>query len=442
MLQSLLSHYNAKIFKIAIFGFVSGMNLLLSGNTLNFWLASYEIDAAIIGIFSIVALPYAFKYLIALAIGSDKINFFVNKVSNYKMWLCISQVMLTLSLFLISLLNPRIDLVAIACCGILIATFSVITDIILNARRINIVAREIQPIATSMYTIGYRFGMIFSGAGVIYLSAMISWKEIFLIIAIIQFLLGLFLLITFTEKNDEFSFTSSSEEFSKELDIETIKIAQNQNKLYDLIVTPFKHLPSLKAFLWIIAFILFYRVGDNILTAMTNSFLLETGFNALEIASISKFFGTIMVIMGGLTSASIITKLGIRFSLISFSIMHFCGHFLYILMANIGKNTILLYFLTGYEAFTGGMMMIAYISFISGFCSGKYAGIQYALLSSGMGLSRSLFPILSGVVVNNFGWNVFFYFIMFLSLLTIIFLFSIPRNIFAIYHSSNNDKIL
>lgn len=111
-------------------------------------------------------------------------------------------------------------------------------------------------------------------------------------------------------------------------------------------------------------------------------------------------------------------------------------------MANIGKNIILLYFLTGYEAFTGGMMMIAYISFISGFCSGKYAGIQYALLSSGMGLSRSIFPILSGVVVNNFGWNAFFYFIMFLSLLTIIFLFSIPRNIFAIYHSSDNDKIL
>lgn len=55
--------------------------------------------------------------------------------------------MLTLSLFSISLLNPRIDLIAIGFCGILIATFAVITDIILNARRINIVAKEIQPIA-------------------------------------------------------------------------------------------------------------------------------------------------------------------------------------------------------------------------------------------------------------------------------------------------------
>lgn len=79
MLQSLSPYCNIKILKIAIFGFVSGMNLLLSGNTLNFWLASYDIDAAIIGIFSIVALPYAFKYLIALAMGSDKINFFSKK---------------------------------------------------------------------------------------------------------------------------------------------------------------------------------------------------------------------------------------------------------------------------------------------------------------------------------------------------------------------------
>lgn len=459
MLKSLLSYCDTKLIRIAIFGFISGMNLLLSGNTLNFWLASYDIDTTIVGIFSIVALPYAFKYFIALFIGSDKMNLFSNKMSNYKTWLCISQIMLTLSLVFISLLNPKIDLIAIAICGILIATFSVITDIILNAGRISLVTKEIQPLATSMFTLGYRLGMVFSGAGVIYLSTMISWQEIFLIIAIIQFFLGLFIYITFIESdsyNDNFQIqnyqynleensdrkTTNSFKLTEELsaNLENNQSSKITSLFHNIIIRPFEHFLSFRTFLWIIIFIFFFRFSDNMLSAMNNSFLLKTGFTVAEIATISKFFGTLMVIIGGLISGALVTKLGIRFSLISFSVIHLFGHFLYIFMVNIGKNTLLLYLLTGYEALTGGMMMVAYISFISGFCSGKYIGIQYALLSSGMGLSRSLFPIFSGIIVDNFGWGEFFYFVIILSLLTIIFLFFIPKSIFNLYYKKSEEK--
>jgi len=40
------------------YGFICGMSLLLSGNTLNFWLASSGVDIKLVGFFAWVALPY------------------------------------------------------------------------------------------------------------------------------------------------------------------------------------------------------------------------------------------------------------------------------------------------------------------------------------------------------------------------------------------------
>ena len=54
--------------------------------------------------------------------------------------------------------------------------------------------------------------------------------------------------------------------------------------------------------------------------------------------------------------------------------------------------------------------MAAYIAFIATLCDGKFRATQYAFFSSMMGLSRSIFPALSGYIVANLGWTVFFLF--------------------------------
>lgn len=63
-----------------------------------------------------------------------------------------------------------------------------------------------------------------------------------------------------------------------------------------------------------------------------------------------------------------------------------------------------------FESVTGGMTMAAYIAFIASLCQGKFRATQYSFLTSMMGLSRSIFPAISGFIVVDYGWRSFFAF--------------------------------
>lgn len=409
----ILSVYNDRnMAKIFLYGLICGIGLLLSGNTINFWLASNNINTKIIGFFSCVAFPYALKYFIALFIDRYSFSCFKIKITTKKNWLILSQIMLVLILLLTSFLHPKQHLLLIALSGFFTALFTTITDIILNSNRIQILSSDELPAGTAIYTIGYRIGMLISGAGVIYLSSFLSWSLIYLILGSIYFIFLIIILFVFVEK----TYKKNDSKIDK-------------NFWHTIFISPFEHL-KLKYFIWAISFIIIYRLADNMSVIMLNPFFISLGFTSTEIASISKFFGTIMVIIGGIISGPIITKINIRNSVIYFGILHMFGHILYILLNYTGKNIPLLYFITAYESLTGGMVMTAYITFMSQLCQGKHVATQYSLLSSGMGLSRVLFPIFSGVIVDYYQWNLFFLTIIIISISVIIFTIFMPKQLY------------
>ena len=402
------NYLNINIGKVSIYGFMSGMSLLLSGNTINFWLASFGINPKIIGFFSLIALPYALKYFIAVFI-----NHFHIKKPQYKIWLLLSQILLCISLIIMSTLELKNDIWLVALIGFSIALFAVVQDIILSANRIKILEKEVLVHGTAMHSIGYRFGMLFSGAGVIFASVYLSWSKIFLILAAIYALLTVFVNYYYKEIEDV-----------KDIDL----LKAKGNVWNNIFIKPFKDFLPLKRLAWFLLFILIYRMADNMLVIMVNPFFLDIGYSADEIAKIYKFFGTIMVIIGGLISSFIITKLGMKKSLISFGVIHMLGSLLYIVLSLIGKNIPLFYIITGYEALTGGMMMTVYIYYISSICHGKYTAAQYALFSSVMGLSRVIFPVFSGLIVESFGITNFFIAISIISFFTVLLTVVILKN--------------
>jgi PAT family beta-lactamase induction signal transducer AmpG len=414
MFKFLLIYCQANITKVCLYGFISGLSLLLSGNTINFWLASVGINTKIIGFFSCIALPYALKYLIAIFIEHRSLIYLSKKVGHHKSWLVLSQLIISLILVFMSNLIPENNLALIAASGFFISLFSVITDVILNANRIKILDSYQQPVGTAMYNLGYRLGMLLSGAGVIYASVSLSWQVIYSLLASLYIALALILSLIYKEPKHK----------------EPESIINNRSIWYNIFIKPFEHFMSINNFIWIAIFILLYRLSDNMLAIMLNPFLIHLKFSAEEIATISKFFGTLMVIVGSLISAPLINKLKIRNSLISFSLFHILGHCLFIFLNFTGKNIQLLYFITGYEALTGGMVMTAYIYFISGLCKGKHVATQYALLSSGIGLSRVIFPMSSGLIVSDYGWFMFFLSIILLSMIAIIFTILMPKQLY------------
>ncbi len=417
MLKSINLYFQSSILKICLFGLINGMALLISSNTINFWLASFKVDIEIIGYFALIFLPHSFKYLFAIFIDSKKIPYLSNKVGNYRAWLILSQFFLSLTLYRFSMLNPASNLIEIAILGFILSSMAVIQYVILNGNRILVLPQNQQGAGSAIYNIGYRLGMFFTGAGVIYLSIFFNWKNIYLILTISYIFLSFIILKIYQEPNHQ-----DHEKWIKE----------NQSLLHNIFIAPINHFHGYKNFFAILILILFYQIADSMMMSMLNPFLLEKSYSPEEIASASKICGLIMVIVGGFVGGVITDKINIKQSLLLFAFIHSLGYLMFIGLSFYDKNLLVLYFVTGYSAFTGGMAATAYLSFISNLSQGKHAITLYALLSSIVGLAWAIFPSFSGIIVKYIGWTKFFMFISLIGFGAVILTALIPKNVYKL----------
>lgn len=403
---------------ICLYGIINGIGILFSSNTLNFWLASYKIDIEVIGLFSIIILPQALKYFIAIVIEEIEIIYLSKKYGNFKAWLIFSQATIVCILILMSFLNPVDNIISIAILGFILSSMAVIQYIILNGNRIEIISLRDQGKGNAVYNIGYRLGMFFTSAGVIYISIFLEWKYIFYTLALSYFIISLFVILLYKEPINF---------------IKTNWFNRDKNLLNNILTTPVQHFNGISNFTWILALILIYQMSDSMLMTMLNPFLLFKNYTAEEIASASKICGLIMVIAGSFIGGFLTDKFNIKNCLFSFSLIHSIGYFMFFYLANIEKNIIYLYCITGYVAFTGGMATTSYLSFISGIARGNNSSTLYALLSSLIGLSWTIFPSISGILAKNLGWNYFFITILILAIITSFFTLIVPDRIYLRY---------
>ena len=298
-----------------------------------------------------------------------------------------------------STFQPVNELMSIAICGLTISFLSSAQDTVLGAIRTELVSKNQQGEISGMYIFGYRIGMLISGYGAIYISQYISWNVVYQLFGIIILIFPI-TLILFTKDLNAMRHTFN----------DTLLDTQNITKLKKLITTITKPIGSSGYIIFLLIFLVLYRLPDNFITMMINPFLLHVGYNEFEISTVGKLFGITSAIIGGLLASYVMRKKNIYDSLLIFGSMHAVAHMLFIIQEIYGKNLYLLFVITGFESITGGMTMAAYIAFIASLCQGKFRATQYSFLSSMMGLSRSILPAISGYIVASFGWTIFYLF--------------------------------
>jgi PAT family beta-lactamase induction signal transducer AmpG len=388
-------------FIIWLLGAMSGFTLMISSNTLNFWLAKDGIDIKTIGIFALISLPYAINFLWAPIFDTKKTpilsKFFNQRIS----WLILIQILLSYNVYLMGTLNPTTELLMVAFYGILVSLFASAQDTILGALRTEIVQRERQGEISGMYIFGYRIGMLISSSGAIYISKYIEWGLVYKLFSITILFFPLILIMLSKE------LTPLNISHGKTILPEFLEKSSNLITLFKKVLSP---IGSPKYIILVIIFLILYRLPDNFISMMINPFLLHIGYDEFEISTAGKLFGVVSAILGGLVASRIMKKKHIYDSLLIFGAVHAIAHIFFVVQEIYGKNIYLLFMVTGLEGFSGGMNMSAYIAFIASLCQGKFRATQYSFLSSVMGTSRSIFPAISGYIVANFGWNVFYIF--------------------------------
>jgi PAT family beta-lactamase induction signal transducer AmpG len=408
MLNNLKKLYLNKNQLIIFFmGISSGIPLYIVLSTLFIWLTRINVDLSTIGLFALTQLPWTLKFLWAPFIDNFKIPYLTNFFGHRKAWLLIIQSFLGLSILLLGYSNPSNYLEFTAICSLMVAFFSASQDIVVDAFRIEILDDNSQGAGAAMTQFGYRVGGILAGAGSLYLTSFFSWKIVFVIMSAVLFFLMFIIifLIPITEKSK----TVKKKNYIKPFNEFIIR-----NSLYKTLL--------------IIFFIFSFKFGDVVAGVMANPFYVKLGFSNIDIANASKVFGVIMTIIGVFIGGYLVKKYNILNALIISGFFQVISNLLYVLLNSVGAEVSYLFLTVAGENFSGGLGSAAFVAYLSALCNKKYTGTQYALLSSIMGLARTVLSSPSGFIVESVGWTNFFLISTFFGLPSIIILFWMKKN--------------
>lgn len=190
---------------IFILGFASGLPLALTGQAMQAWLTVDKIDIATIGFFSLVGVPYTFKFLWAPLMD----RFEPPLLGRRRGWLVLSQLAIAAALFLMSSLSPSQNTETFALVAVLVAFLSASQDIVIDAYRTDILHPSERGIGSSFNVFGYRLAMILSGGIAFVWADTVSgngwpWSKIYMIMAFIMIgaaVISLFLLPSVAKTN-------------------------------------------------------------------------------------------------------------------------------------------------------------------------------------------------------------------------------------------------
>ncbi len=144
---------------VMVLGFASGLPLALTGQALQAWLSLEGIDVATIGFLSLVGLPYTFKFLWAPLMD----RFDPPGLGRRRGWLVVTQVLLALALFGLSVTSPSASLQAFALLAVAVAFLSASQDVVIDAYRTDLLPAHERGLGSSLSVLGYRLAMILSG---------------------------------------------------------------------------------------------------------------------------------------------------------------------------------------------------------------------------------------------------------------------------------------
>jgi len=157
-----------------------------------------------------------------------------------------------------------------------------------------------------------------------------------------------------------------------------------------------------------LTFMVAYKLGDNMATALSTPFYLDLGFTKTQIGLVAKHAALWPAIAGGLLGGIAMIKIGINRALWVFGVFQLISILGFAVLANTGAVLWLLAAVIAFEYLGVGLGTAAFTAFIARESSKAFAATQFALFTALAALPRSLANATTGVLVEQMGWVTFF----------------------------------
>jgi len=394
---------NTRMLVCIFSGFSSGMPLYVLYHLIPAWLRDEGVDLKTIGLFSLIGFPYTWKFL-----WSPLVDHFKPPILGRRRgWALITQVALLVTIAAFGPLNPSEDIWGVALVVGLVAFFSASQDIVLDAHR-----RELLPdvelgIGNSMFVNAYRLSMLVPGSLALILADQMPWSTVHLIVAAFM---GVGIVTTLLMPEPE-----PVEGISK-----TFKEA---------VVEPFKEFfarDGVRKAMFILAFMLLYKLGDSMATALLTPFYLDLGFTKTEIGTVAKFAALWAGVAGATLGGILMIRIGINRSLWCFGVVQLVTILGFAGLNEVGNDPMMLqldfawwqsevsrgqlwlFGVVSAEYLGVGLGGAAFVAYMARTTDRRYTATQYALLTSVMGIPRTFANASTGFIVEGVGWTNFF----------------------------------
>ncbi len=371
---------------ICIFtGFSSGLPLYVIYQLIPLWLRDQGVGLAEIGFFALVGVPYTWKFIWSPLMD----RFSLPVLGHRRGWMLLTQLLLLLAIASIGFLDPEKSIWTIAYLAAGIAFFSASQDIVLDAYRRELLDESQLGTGNTLHIQAYRIAGLVPGALAPILSDIIPWQLVFVIVAGFM-CVGVALTLSVKELT---------------------RPQGSPRTLREAAIDPFKEFISrrgLSSALTVLSFMLLYKLGDSMATALSYPFYYDLGFSKSEIGIIAKTAALWSAIAGGFIAIPIMARLGINKCLWLFGVVQIVSILGFWVLAQSGPDKTLLALVISFEYLGVGLGTAGFTAYIARETSIQFAATQFALLTAITALPRTFANALTGVIVDQVGWQQFF----------------------------------
>ena len=372
-------------------GFASGLPLFILITLIPAWLRSEQVDLKSIGFFALIQLPYTWKFLWSPLLD----RYALTKLGRRRSWMLIAQLLLLMSIPALGVLQPKTDLWTIAYLAVAISLFSATADIAIDAYRREILTEAELGLGNAVHVNAYRISGLIPGSLSLVLADHMSWANVYMITAL--FMLPGILMSVFVA--------------------EPAQSRIRPRSLREAIVEPFHEFITRRGWrsaVTVLIFIILYKLGDSMATALATPFYLDMGFSKTEVGLVAKNAGLWGYVTGGMIGGIWMIKLGINRGLWVFGVAQAVMILGFAWMAQLtgvdhAARLVVLGVVIFSEALGSGLGTAAFVAYVARETNPAFTATQFALFSSLAALPRTVISSATGWMVEQLGWYAFFW---------------------------------
>lgn len=377
--------FNRRMLICVFTGFASGMPLYVLIQLIPAWLKDGGVPLSEIGLFSAVTLPYTLKFLWAPMMD----RYVPPLLGRRRGWMLLTQVALLLSIGVLGMYDPSISTGVVAAIAVAVVFFSASQDIVLDAYRREILGDNELGMGNAIHVNAYRISGLVPGSLSLILSDHLPWSSVFWITGGFMSL-GIAMSLLVSESDAELP---------------------QETGFLESTVAPFREYLERRGWtglLLVVSFIVLYKVGDNMATALSTPFYMDIGFSKTEIGLVAKNAALWSAVIGGLLGGLIMLRVGINRALWLFGVVQIASIFGFAVLAATGPALWLLAVVISFEYLGVGLGTSAFIAFIMRETSRTYAATQLALFTALAAVPRTVANASTGFIVEAIGWVDFY----------------------------------